>query len=338
MAMFHDTEAQAQLSVDKIVSDTADSLNAVANAASHVTKPKAPKGGDEDGTGAGANKKAKDATKDAADAWKDYEKQLISWMDVAEDVKRDNQKLIDLQRDLEAETMLMNGATEEEVRQWRLAADGVDEYGRKLSDANAKVEEARKRRDEQQDTARKERARQAEETRALGDTLKAGFDDIFMSATQGADAATEAVKRLIAELLRMIAMKAATKFIDSIFGVTPAANGMAFNMAGARFFSQGGIVSGPTAFAFAGGNLGVMGEAGPEAIMPLKRGADGKLGVAGGGNVQVFNYAGADISVERDRDNVRIMVDRVSAKIAGDIARGGSSVSSAIERAYKVRR
>lgn len=41
-----------------------------------------------------------------------------------------------------------------------------------------------------------------------------------------------------------------------------------------------GVVSSPTLFAFAnGGALGVMGEAGPEAIMPLHRGSDGSLGV-----------------------------------------------------------
>lgn len=48
-------------------------------------------------------------------------------------------------------------------------------------------------------------------------------------------------------------------------------------------FANGGIVSKPTFFKFANGgamSAGVMGEAGPEAIMPLKRGADGKLGVA----------------------------------------------------------
>ncbi|RMD91748.1 MAG: phage tail tape measure protein [Alphaproteobacteria bacterium] len=44
-------------------------------------------------------------------------------------------------------------------------------------------------------------------------------------------------------------------------------------------FAQGGVVSGPTPFPMRGG-AGLMGEAGPEAIMPLKRGADGKLGVA----------------------------------------------------------
>lgn len=43
-------------------------------------------------------------------------------------------------------------------------------------------------------------------------------------------------------------------------------------------FAHGGIVSRPTIFPMADG-AGLMGEAGPEAIMPLKRGADGRLGV-----------------------------------------------------------
>lgn len=43
-------------------------------------------------------------------------------------------------------------------------------------------------------------------------------------------------------------------------------------------FANGGVVSGPTTFPMRGGT-GLMGEAGPEAIMPLSRGADGKLGV-----------------------------------------------------------
>ena len=47
-------------------------------------------------------------------------------------------------------------------------------------------------------------------------------------------------------------------------------------------FASGGIVSGPTAFPMRGG-LGLMGEAGPEAILPLARGPDGRLGVRGGG-------------------------------------------------------
>jgi lambda family phage tail tape measure protein len=64
------------------------------------------------------------------------------------------------------------------------------------------------------------------------------------------------------------------------------ANGNAFAQNGIQPFASGGIVNSPTLFKFASGSTmrtGVMGEAGPEAIIPLKRGRDGKLGVAGGG-------------------------------------------------------
>ncbi|EJG5923451.1 phage tail tape measure protein [Salmonella enterica] len=70
---------------------------------------------------------------------------------------------------------------------------------------------------------------------------------------------------------------------------------VSFNAAGGVYRSadlsrySGSVVSRPTFFAFAKG-AGVMGEAGPEAILPLRRGADGKLGVvaAGGGGVAAF--------------------------------------------------
>jgi lambda family phage tail tape measure protein len=57
---------------------------------------------------------------------------------------------------------------------------------------------------------------------------------------------------------------------------------------GLQPFANGGVVDRPTPFKFASGGSfknGVMGEAGPEAIMPLKKGSDGKLGVTlnGGG-------------------------------------------------------
>lgn len=61
-----------------------------------------------------------------------------------------------------------------------------------------------------------------------------------------------------------------------------AADGHAFSGGRLVPFASGGIVGSPTLFKFSGGT-GLMGEAGPEAIMPLKRGRDGKLGVAAGG-------------------------------------------------------
>lgn len=60
------------------------------------------------------------------------------------------------------------------------------------------------------------------------------------------------------------------------------ANGGAFSK-GTQLFATGAVVSSPTSFGMAGGKRGVMGEAGPEAIMPLARGPGGKLGVVATG-------------------------------------------------------
>jgi phage-related minor tail protein len=58
-----------------------------------------------------------------------------------------------------------------------------------------------------------------------------------------------------------------------------------FNASGVTAFASGGIVNKPTLFPFASG-IGLMGERGPEAIMPLKRTSSGDLGVqAEGGGV-----------------------------------------------------
>ncbi|WP_395818798.1 phage tail tape measure protein [Devosia sp.] len=60
-------------------------------------------------------------------------------------------------------------------------------------------------------------------------------------------------------------------------------------------FAKGGVVAAPSYFPL-GRDLGLMGEAGAEAILPLQRGADGRLGVAGGGtSVNVtFNVTASD--------------------------------------------
>lgn len=66
------------------------------------------------------------------------------------------------------------------------------------------------------------------------------------------------------------------------------ANGNAFDASGIVPFAAGGIVNRPTMFKFANGT-GLMGEAGPEAILPLRRNAQGKLGVASSGGGVVVN-------------------------------------------------
>ncbi len=86
-------------------------------------------------------------------------------------------------------------------------------------------------------------------------------------------------------------------WVQLVMGLFGSANGNAFSPGGVVPFANGGLFSSPTLFQFAKGgamSLGVMGEAGPEAVMPLKRGRDGRLGVAaegGGGGNYVFNVA-----------------------------------------------
>lgn len=103
------------------------------------------------------------------------------------------------------------------------------------------------------------------------------------------------VADILKELVKFFAKQAVLKFVEYFLSASGGglmkggdlnANGGVYNSASLSAYS-GQVVSQPTAFMFAkGGALGIMGEAGSEAIMPLQRGADGKLGVVnyGGGS------------------------------------------------------
>jgi len=72
-----------------------------------------------------------------------------------------------------------------------------------------------------------------------------------------------------------------------------------------------GLITQKTAFRFGNNRLGTMGEAGPEAIMPLKRGRDGKLGVAGGGSNSItVNVEGSIITQEELVDFLEVELER----------------------------
>lgn len=91
--------------------------------------------------------------------------------------------------------------------------------------------------------------------------------------------------------LKPLQSLASSLFSSILGGLLPFAKG------GVVPFASGGVVSTPTFFP-SGGKLGLMGEAGPEAILPLQRGADGRLGVASDAGAPgvsiVFNVTSPD--------------------------------------------
>ncbi|WP_299408964.1 phage tail tape measure protein [uncultured Roseobacter sp.] len=102
--------------------------------------------------------------------------------------------------------------------------------------------------------------------------------------------------------------------VDGLIGsVLPFADGAPFSQGRVMPFATGGIVSGATPFGMRGG-MGVMGEAGPEAIMPLARGPDGKLGVrgaGGGGSTVVMNISTPDVQgFQRSQGQIAAQMSR----------------------------
>ena len=87
---------------------------------------------------------------------------------------------------------------------------------------------------------------------------------------------------------------------------------------------------------------GVLGEAGPEAILPLRRTAGGKLGVQStqpNVNVNVINNVGAAVSVSQDANgDTTVLIEKAKRAIANDIRRGGNDVAGAFESTYRVSR
>ncbi len=84
-------------------------------------------------------------------------------------------------------------------------------------------------------------------------------------------------------------------------------------------FASGGVIASPIAFPLGGGNTGIAGERGAEAIMPLARGPDGRLGVksdGGGGRPIVFNVTSPDA------DSFRRSETQLAAMLARAVAQG----------------
>lgn len=203
---------------------------------------------------------------------KPYHKNVVSLKSLTIDKERVdlNNKLIEqekerieLQRELEQEALIALTA----------ANDAEGQHSVALEEANKRMEE-------------------------MGDVAKVSSDEIKDSFIGAFDTASDAltgfltdgefsfkrfVNSIISDLARMGIRKAFTSLGEGLFGSLFSAKGNVFGPSGVHAFAGGGIVNKPTLFQFANGT-GIMGEAGPEAIIPLYRDASGELGIKSRGD------------------------------------------------------
>ncbi|MCG6574867.1 phage tail tape measure protein [Pseudomonas sp. AF32] len=182
----------------------------------------------------------------------------------------------------------------------------------------------------------------AGQTRSLFTSAFSSMEDAIVNfAMTGKLSFSDFAKSILADMARIATRAAASSAMEALFGLAASAAGSYFGGAssagstqagysgdlsgftpgsiqakggawsgGVQMFANGGaftnsIVSKPTAFGMAGGEIGVMGEAGEEAIMPLTRTAGGQLGVraisSGGSGGNVYNFPVA-VSVQTTGD------------------------------------
>ncbi|MEJ1991722.1 MAG: phage tail tape measure protein [Maritimibacter sp.] len=164
-------------------------------------------------------------------------------------------------------------------------------------------------------------------SRGISHGLKSALDGVVT----GSMSLTEALGSVRDAMLRSVynaSVKPVTDHLGGLLGEAlggvlnsflPFANGAAFSQGRVMPFARGGVVAGATSFAMRGGT-GLMGEAGPEAILPLTRGANGKLGVAASGASQPVNV---NINVATpDLQGFARSKTQIAAQVGRALARG----------------
>lgn len=184
--------------------------------------------------------------------------------------------------------------------------------------------------------------RQARQLETL-DRLSQRFGQSLSTALAGSAESGKRLDGVLASLGKTLAGTAVTSAVGGLqnalksglqsLAASASAGGSLLSFGGAFPFAQGGVVAGGRVTPFASGgvvaaptyfplgrDLGLMGERGAEAILPLQRGPDGRLGVQAGGAARPASVT-VNIATP-DADSFRRSEAQVSAALARAVARG----------------
>lgn len=165
-------------------------------------------------------------------------------------------------------------------------------------------------------------------SRRFGSTLRSAFDGVMFDGLKLSDA-LRGVAKSMSDTVYSTAMRPVQNALGSalangmngiVSSIMPFADGAGFSQGRVMPFAKGGVVTSPSYFPMRGGT-GLMGEAGPEAIMPLTRGADGRLGVQakGGGGRPVQVVMNIQTS---DAEGFRRSRSQIAAEMSRALSRG----------------
>lgn len=179
----------------------------------------------------------------------------------------------------------------------------------KLKDANTELADAAIKKEQEHKAAIEESERAKKQ---WANTITHAFKDAIMSSKNLSDALGNLANRLQSLLMN----KALDSILGGVFKSIGFAKGAAFQAGGVTAFASGGVVSQPTMFGMSGGRTGLMGEAGPEAIMPLTRTSSGDLGVKAVGGGQTIFAPQFNITIQGgNKEQNEDAANQVTAKI-----------------------
>ena len=157
----------------------------------------------------------------------------------------------------------------------------------------------------------------------FGSSLKQAFDGVAVDGLKLSDALSGLTRSMLNATYNA-AMKPVTQAVGSAMSngigtFLPFASGGTFTQGRVMPFATGDIVGSPTVFPLRGG-AGLMGEAGPEAVMPLTRGTDGRLGVRSQGDLRPISIQ-MNIS-SPDAESFRRSKTQIAAEVSRALSQG----------------